>query len=171
RAAKEHRDLQREEGCVHFAFAKPRKVHVTCVVQCTQIVAHHQDALNGVDVAVDSDRLRHELPCSCKHVFQVRLVNAATAILDDRLCVGTPRLISRSCDSFCSSSRDRHAQIDGSQTCRRLAATVSTTSSMCPESISLPIAKAKPATCSAVTCDGNETAFGSVIASTSAGPG
>jgi hypothetical protein len=34
-----------------------------------QILAHHRDALNRVDVAVDSDRFRHQFSCSRQGVL------------------------------------------------------------------------------------------------------
>jgi hypothetical protein len=36
---------------------------MTRVMPLAQILAHHQDTLNRVNVAVDSDRFRHHLSC------------------------------------------------------------------------------------------------------------
>jgi hypothetical protein len=55
---------QREKRRVRPALAQPRNVYVTYVSPFAQILAHHQHALNRVDMAVDPDRLRGQLPRS-----------------------------------------------------------------------------------------------------------
>ena len=61
---------------------------MTLIVPFAEILTHRQNALNRVDVAVYSYRLRHQLSCSCKRVLRVGLTNASEVFGEDRLHVG-----------------------------------------------------------------------------------
>ena len=129
---------------------------MTYVVPIAQIFAHH-DALNRIDMTVDSDGLRHQPSRNCNSVIDVRSVDAVNVLGDDALYTGTPR------------AHMTYSSPPSLKTAVGWLRIVSSTSSTCPESTNLPIDKAKPVICSSVIF-GNESTFGSVIASTSTGP-
>ena len=70
RTWKIHGHPQRKERRVRAALVQPWNVHVTDIPPFAQVFPHHQDALNRVNVAVNSNRLRGEPARSCGNVTE-----------------------------------------------------------------------------------------------------